>query len=144
MEKFKINKDIKVFGEQVHNTPQGIGEAFEALKKMLPFDDNRTFYGICHCSSSGFKYIAAAEEKLEGEGERYNLETFTIERGEYFCKTVKGWTENLNLIREAFASFGDNPEIDNSKPLIEVYKSINEMMCMVKLRVMEHTVTMDI
>ena len=46
MEKYNLQNDLKVFGVQVNTFPNGVGEAFDKLMKMLPQQDKRPYYRI--------------------------------------------------------------------------------------------------
>ncbi|MEP6512402.1 MAG: hypothetical protein ABJA79_00940 [Parafilimonas sp.] len=46
IEKYNLKDDIKVFGVEVKNFPEGIGEAFDKLVNMLAEGLERSFYGI--------------------------------------------------------------------------------------------------
>ena len=75
MEKYNLEDNVKVFGVHVKTFPQGIGEAFDALLKMLPPGDDRPFYGISEMTKGGIIYKAAALETFDGEAEKYGCET---------------------------------------------------------------------
>ena len=103
MEKYNLQNDMKVFGVQVKTFPNGIGEAFDALVKMLPGGFDRSYYGISYMSNDGaMVYIAAAIEKEEGEAEKYNCERYTIEKGEYLAITVNDWRSKTDCIKDVF------------------------------------------
>lgn len=103
MEIYNQTKDIKVFGMQVKTFPTGIGEAFEALAKNIEDGYNRSYYGISYFDKDGaIIYKAAAEEKNEGEAEKYNYEQFTIENGDYIMIRVKEWRKKTDNLKEVF------------------------------------------
>jgi predicted transcriptional regulator YdeE len=133
MEKYTLQNDLKVFGVQVKTFPNGIGEAFEALVKMLPGGFDRPYYGISYMSKDGkMIYIAAAIEKQEGEAEKYNCERYTIEKGEYLVITVNDWRSKTDCIKDVFHEILNDSHVDKTKPAIEWYKDEKEMICMVK------------
>ena len=125
---------MKVFGVQVKTFPNGIGEAFDALVKMLPGGFDRSYYGISYMSNDGaMVYIAAAIEKEEGEAEKYNCERYTIEKGEYLAITVNDWRSKTDCIKDVFYEIIKDSRIDKTRPAIEWYKDEKEMICMVKM-----------
>ena len=81
-----FTNDVKVFGIQVKTFPSGIGEAFDELIKKTGDAVTRSYYGISEFKDGKMIYYAAAEEKFNGEAEKYNYEKFTIEKGELFGK----------------------------------------------------------
>lgn len=135
MAELLIDNEIKVYGRQVKDFPAGIAEAFDELRKTVPENESRIYYGINHCTSNGVNYIAAVGAQHDGEGKQLGYEELSINAGNYLTKTVTGWMNDpTRLIREAFASFGNNDQIDATAPLIEAYKNDDEMVCMVKLK----------
>ena len=134
MEKYNLQNDMKVFGVQVKTFPNGIGEAFDALVKMLPGGFDRSYYGISYMSNDGaMVYIAAAIEKEEGEAEKYNCERYTIEKGEYLAITVNDWRSKTDCIKDVFYEIIKDSRIDKTSPAIEWYKDEKQMICMVKM-----------
>jgi hypothetical protein len=133
MEKHTIDTDITTFGTEVKNFPMGIGQAFDDLKKILPNADNRTYYGISYCTPERVTYIAAAEESFDGEGAKYNLKNYVVAKGEYIAETISDWPSKIMLIRDVFAELSKASNIDAGKPLVEVYKNMQEMVCMIKI-----------
>ncbi len=102
IEKYNLKDDIKVFGVEVKNFPEGIGEAFDKLVNMLAEGFERSFYGISEITEKGFIYKAAAEEKYKGEAEKYHCESYGIEKGEYLTATLKDWRKKTDLIKDIF------------------------------------------
>lgn len=133
MEKYHLQNDVKVFGFQVKNFPDGVGEAFDALIKMLPPAHTRPFYGISECSGEGVVYIAAAEETFDGEGKKYGCENYIVEKGEYISASLVDWTSKTHCIKDVFEEIVKDKRVDKTQPAIEVYKNMKEMICMVKI-----------
>ncbi len=135
MEKYNLTRDITVFGRQVQTFPSGIGEAFdELIKKTGDRAGERPYYGISEFKDGKMAYYAAAEEKVEGEAEKYNYEKLKIERGEYLTSTVIEWQQKTDCIKDVFYEIIQDPRANKTKPAIEWYKSDNEMMCLVKMK----------
>lgn len=134
MEKKRFNQDINVIGVGVENFPEGIAQAFEKLNNMLQ-PRERIYYGISYCGKNGMTYIAAAEEKYEGEGKQHGLEAYTIEKGEYLSDSITEWLDNTGEIRNTFEKLGKMGLAEEGKPIVEVYWNMSEMDCMVKIDV---------
>ena len=133
MEIYNLENDIKVFGMQVKSFPAGIGEAFEALVKMISEGFNRSFFGISRITEKRqVIYIAAAEESFEGEAEKYNCDRYVIEKGEYLMVLVRDWRKKTGCIKDVFHEMMQDTRFDNTKPCIEWYKNDEEMLCMLK------------
>lgn len=134
METYHIPRNIKVFGSPVNTFPAGIGEAFDALIKILPQGDQRFYYGISECTKDGILYIAAAEEKNVAEAKKYGYNTYTVEKGNYLSITVQDWMDKVSTIKNVFEQIMRDGRADNTKPAVEIYKDDKEMLCMVKMR----------
>ncbi len=135
MEKIKIEKNIKVFGIEVMNFPNGIGNAFdELIKKTGDSAGERNYYGISEFKNNRMFYYATAEEKQEGEAERYNYETRTIENGEYLAESLKNWRSKTACIKDVFIEMMKNDSVNKAKPGIEWYKNDEEMLCMMSAK----------
>ncbi len=133
METYNLENDLSLFGVEVKNFPDGIGDAFDKLVNMITTEFNRSYYGISKMSDHGFTYIAAAEEKHENEAKKYNCVQYNIEKGEYLTVTLKDWRKQTDSIKAIFQEMCKNPQLDKTKPCIEWYKNDEEMLCMIKI-----------
>lgn len=135
MEKFHLEKDIKVLCVTAKSFPEGIQDAHEKLHSLIPFSDNRRYFGISRPNRIGIiSYKAAAEELKKNEAEKYECETFVIEKGEYTSITVRNYTSDIQSIGKAFEELIANPDIDPMGYCIEWYLNQKDVRCMVKLR----------
>jgi predicted transcriptional regulator YdeE len=133
METYHLENDITVFGFEVKTFPQKIGDAFDSLIAMVPEGLNRSYYGISSMTpESKIVYIAAVEEKSQGEAEKNLCERYTIEKGEYFVVTVTGWRDKTESIKNVFEQMMKHNQVDFTTPCIEWYKNDFEMVCMLK------------
>lgn len=134
METYIFENDLKVFGTEVKDFPNGIDNAFnELIKKTGDGAGERNYYGLSSVNSDGkIIYTALAEEKNKNEAGKYDYETYTIEKGEYFYTELKNWRSNTNCIKDIFCEMLKDKRINNRKPCIEWYKSDEEMWCMMK------------
>ncbi len=134
MEKYNLINDVKVFGFKVNSFPAGIGVAFdELIKKTGDPAGARAYYGISEFKEGKMIYYATAEEKTEGEAEKYNYEKLKIEKGEYLTSTLFDWRKKTECIKDVFYEIIQDNRVNKSKPAIEWYKNDNEMICLVKM-----------
>jgi hypothetical protein len=132
---YRIKNDISVFGRSVPTFPQGIKEAFTALFEMLPDGMNRSYYGISYMDETGrIIYKVETEEKSEGEAEKYNCKRYVIEKGDYLAVTLNNWRSNTDCIKDIFYQMMTDDRADKMTPVVEWYKSDNEMLCLVKIK----------
>jgi predicted transcriptional regulator YdeE len=134
METHNLIYDITVFGFQVKAFPEGIPETFTMLMKMIPSGDQRSYYGISMFSEEGsILYYACAEETFSNESSQYNCEILKIEKGKYLVTRLKDWKTKTSSIKDIFHNMMRDERTDRSKPCIEWYKTMDEMLCMVKV-----------
>lgn len=132
MEKYNLTNDIKVFGLPVKTFPSGVAEMFHELIKKTG-DESRAYYGISEFKNDKMVYYAAAEERFEGEAEKYNCEKLKIEKGNYLTDKLLDWRNKTDCIKDVFAEIIQDPRVNKTKPAIEWYKDDIEMMCMVEM-----------
>lgn len=133
METYHIDKDITVIGNQVPTFPNGIGESFEALMHKLPGGMQRGWYGVSYMTPDNrIVYKTMAEEKEKDEAQKFHLETYTIEKGDYMATEIKDWKKNLSCIKDVFEEMMRDKRTDKTKPCIEWYKTEDEMLCLIK------------
>ncbi|MBA2406913.1 MAG: hypothetical protein H0V65_02810 [Chitinophagales bacterium] len=53
MEMYTLEKDLKVFGIEVENFPEGIGDAFDKLVTMISEEVDRSYFGISEMTEKG-------------------------------------------------------------------------------------------
>ncbi len=133
MEMYTLEKDLKVFGVEVENFPEGIGDAFDKLVNMISGEVDRSYFGISEMTDKGFSYKAVAEEKYDGETENYNCKRYIIEKGEYLTVRLLDWRKKTDSIKYLFSEICQNAKIDKTKPCVEWYKNDDEMLCMVRI-----------
>jgi hypothetical protein len=133
MDTITLKKDVYIFGLEVHDSPEGIGEAFDILVRMVDRDFRRSYYGICEMKAGTCSYKAAAEETFEDEGSLYACDRYIIEEGEYLAVTIRDWRKKTDTIKDVFFEMMRDDRIDRSQPFVEWYKDDDEMICMVKV-----------
>ena len=135
MEKQVIENDITTFGFRVKTFPDGIGEAFnELIQKTGDCASERNYYGISYMQEGNIIYNVAAEEKQEGEAEKYKYSTFIIEAGNYVIEKLDDWQTKTNCIKDVFSKMMQQENVDTKRPAIEWYKNDKEMLCMIKAK----------
>jgi hypothetical protein len=135
METYHLKTDLKVFGKEVTTFPLGIKEAFSALLDMLPAGSKRSYYGLSYMDETGkIIYKATAEEKYEGEAEKYNCERYVIEKGVYIAVTITDWRKKTDCIKDVFHDMMEDDRADKTKEVVEWYKTETEMFCLVKMK----------
>lgn len=135
MEKFNLEKDIKVFYVTAKSFPDGIMEAFQILNSKLSANEKRNFFGISYQNEKGeIIYKAAAEELQEGEAEKSGCETFIIKKGIYISIEIKNFMSEIPSIGKAFKELISYPDIDPQGACVEWYLNQKDVRCMVRLK----------
>lgn len=134
MNQFSLKADIRVFCVTAKSFPEGILEAFQAVEKLVPDMKGRTRFGISSPVHGTIVYKAGVTELFEGEGKKYNCESFLIPKGEYSIETLHNFSNDSNLFRKTFQNLLSIPTLDKTFPCVEWYKSPEEVMCMVKIK----------
>ena len=134
METYTFENDVAVIGSKVSIFPMGISEAFGSLMAMLPHGKERRWCGISYLDGEGnIQYYTAAEELTGEEAQAYNLDKFTIEKGEYLKEKIVDWRSHTGCMKDVFHDMMKDGRIDKTKPCVEWYKDDNEMFCMIKM-----------
>jgi predicted transcriptional regulator YdeE len=130
----ELKTDIKVFGVTVTEFPQGIPAAFDAIVKSLPGGFDRSFYGLASMEGNRMTYVAAAEEKIEGEAALYGYANFMIRGGTYISKELNEWRTQTSCIKDIFHELmRHHDRVDQSSPAVEWYINEERMVCMLRL-----------
>jgi hypothetical protein len=134
MEIFTLDVDIKVFCETAKSFPDGIMKAHQELRSIVPFSDQRRYFGISRPNEKGvIIYDAATEEIYQGEAEEYGCEIFVIESGQYISILIHDFMNHIESIGNAFHQLTSQPDIDPEGYCIEFYLNEKDVRCMVRL-----------
>jgi len=133
METIFIEKDINVYCITATSFPNGVLEAHQKLHKMIPFSEERRYFGLSRPENGKIVYKAAAE-KLEKDAEENNeFEPFIIRRGNYRTITVLNFKNNPQGIGTAFEKLISYSDIDPNGYCVEWYFNDQDVKCMVRL-----------
>lgn len=131
MENFKIEKDINVVYINAKSFPDGVLAAHQKLHSIVPFTKERGYFGISYGNTEGGIIYKASAEILEGE--KYDLEIFTIKKGNYLSVILKDYQKDISNIGKTFQKMMTNPRIDANGYCLEIYLNDKDMQCLVKL-----------
>ena len=135
MQTFNLENDIQIFYVTAKSYPEGILAAHQQLHAMVPFSYERKYFGLSRPeNNSGIVYRAATEETFEGEAEKYNCETLTINKGQYLSLIISNYRQDLPSIGIAFQKLLSQPNIDPQGYCIEWYISEPAVNCLVRLK----------
>ncbi|MGN6567607.1 MAG: hypothetical protein ACTHJ0_06630 [Flavipsychrobacter sp.] len=132
MNAYKLDNNIYTICVRAHSFPDGITDAFERLKNLVPDTANRTLYGISRPENGNIIYRAAVSAG-KGEAEEKGAENFTIKTGNYITETPVDWETHKERIGDTFQTLLAYPGIDPDGACIEWYQPNGELVCMVRL-----------
>jgi len=134
MEKYNIDRDIKVFYVTATSFPEGVGRAFQKLLSFLSMPNDRLLYAISSINEKGMIiYKAAVEESFPGEGQQNGCETFVIKKGEYWSELLPDWRKDESIVGKTFQMLLSHPNLDKSGYCLEIYPNEKDIRCLVPL-----------
>ena len=134
MEIIAIDQDIKVLYLPATSFPDGIKEAHEKLHSIIPFTNDRKYFGISRPENGTIKYKAAAEELNDDEAKSFNLETLILKKGNYITLTVHDFMKDIAAIDRAFKKLLSYPGLDPQGYCVEWYLNNKDVKCMIRLK----------
>ena len=134
MQTTNLDRDIKVLYLSATSFPDGIKEAHEKLHSIIPFTNDRKYFGISRPEKGTIKYKAAAEELNEGEAKSFNLETLILKKGHYISLTVHDFMKDIQPIDRTFKKLLSYPGLDPEGYCVEWYLNNKDVKCMIRLK----------
>lgn len=120
--------EIKVMYVVSEDGAAGARNAFDKLESNLPTLKGRKFYGVIFGIPPEDKYWASVELNESDKPDGISYIVGIIPGGKYARERINNWNENLNLIGEAFKQLSQKYEVDPSRPAIEFYRSMKDML----------------
>jgi len=134
MEKYNIEKDLKILYVQAASFPYGVGEAYQKLHTILPDANTRTNYGISHMTESGhIVYKAGVEESYPGEGAQLGCDVLTVRKGTYASELLLDWKKDETVVGKTFQKLLQHPELDKKGYCLEIFQNGKDVLCLVPL-----------
>jgi hypothetical protein len=134
METLTIDKDIKVFYVTATSFPEGIMDAHRKLHGLIPFSQDRKYFGISRPENGTIVYRAAAEEMEEGEAQQLKCETLVLKKGKYISVTLSNYREDMTSIKKTFDLLLTRTDLDPQGYCVEWYLNEKEVKCMIRLK----------
>lgn len=134
MEHYTLDHDFQVFCIAAESFPDKVLEAHQQLHQLVPYSQQRNYFGISRPEKGRIIYKAAADELEQGDLSKHGLEKFTIPKGKYISITIQNFMENIPAIGQAFEELTSYPGIDPQGYCIEWYLTGNDVKCMVRLK----------
>jgi len=120
--------EIKIMYVQSENGVADSREAFNRLESKLPSLKGRKFYGLVFGIPPKNSYWAAVALIDSDEARKAGLRTGIIPGGKYVQERIKDWNENISKIGQTFQRLIKQNSVDSSRPSIEFYRSMRDML----------------
>ena len=118
-----------MFYVEANSFPDGVLEAHQKLHTLIPYSENRKYFGISNPDKSGtFICRAAAEELIDKE-----VETLVLKKGNYKSFVIKNYHKEISDIGNAFNTLLSTKNIDPLGYCVEWYLNDNDVQCMARL-----------
>jgi hypothetical protein len=135
MENFTLDHDIKVLCVTAKSFPEGIMETHQNLHALVPYSNERRYFGMsCPNEKGVIIYKTAAEELYQNEAELFGCETLVIKSGQYITISIKDYVKDLSSIGKAFQILLSQQNLDPDGYCVEWYLKNKEVMCMIRLK----------
>ena len=104
----------------------GASKAFDRLEAHFPTLKGRKFYGTFMPPDGPYRACLAIQPG--DDPATLGLPTWTIPGGRYRRGKVLNWSQNLPEIGKTFARLANGAERDSSRPGVEFYRSMRELV----------------
>jgi hypothetical protein len=133
LETYFLPEDIQIVYVTAPHFPEGISDAYDDLRAILPSASQRRYFGLSRPEEGKINYKAASEALFAGEGEQLKLESMVIKAGVYAAIVVENYPENLQSIGNAFHQILLLKNLDHQGYCVECYLSSEQVRCMIRL-----------
>jgi len=133
-----FDHDIRLLTIEAPSFPEGIMDAHEELLAMIPFSDERLYFGLSRPENGTIVYFAATEELQPGEAEKWGCGTLILKKGNYLSLRIEDYMKDISAIGRAFDELLKQPGIDPNGYCVEWYTSTKDVNCMVRLSMSEN------
>ncbi len=120
--------EIKIMYVVSTNGVVGSREAFDELESHLKTLKGRKFYGLVFGIPPDDTYWATVALIDSDNPEKEGLETGVIPAGKYVQERINNWNDNIPIIGQAFQRLAKQYSVDSSRPSVEFYRSMKDML----------------
>ena len=134
MKEINIESDLNLICVRAKSFPEGIEDSFKTLENKVPTRKGRECFGIFEENQNGITYRAGMLKESDDEDKKYGLENFTIKKGKYLGVTITNWQKKIESIGTTFDKMFEDERVDKNSLSVEMYKGMNDLICMVKMK----------
>lgn len=103
-------------------------EAFNKLESHLPTLKGRKFYGLVFGIPPNDTYWSAVALIDSDNPKKAGLKTGVIPGGKYVQERIKDWNSDTSKIGQTFQRLAKEYSVDSSRPSVEFYRSMRDML----------------
>jgi len=133
MNSYHLAEDIKLYTVTAKSFPEGVQTAFEHLHSLTSKYEAIAYYGISQAKAHGGITYKAAVALKEPATVIPELETYTLQAGQYRGREILNFRDRIAGIGKTFQELIQYPDIDKNGCCIEVYYNDTDVICMVKI-----------
>lgn len=125
---------VRVLYVKSDSGPSGAERAFNKIESKLGSLRGRKFYGLIFGTPPNFEYWASVGLFPDDKPKEWGFDTWTIPGGRYAQIKLKDWNNNLDKVPNLFKQLAESNDIDTSRPSIEFYRSMDELLLRVPIK----------
>lgn len=133
METIIWERDITVLYVEATSFPEGIAASHQKLHTIVPFSEERKYFGISRPENGVIAYKAAAEQLDRQEPEKLNCKSLVLKKGNYISLEVTDYMKDIQSISRAFEILLEHPGLDPQGYCVEWYLDNKDVKCMIRL-----------
>ncbi len=121
-------QEISIMYVESSSGVKGSEEAFRKLESKLLTLKGRKFFGLVFGIPPKDTYWACVALINSDNPPKIGLKTEVIPGGKYVQERINNWNNNLALIGKTFQKLASQYDIDTSRPSVEFYRSMRDML----------------
>jgi hypothetical protein len=115
------------------NGPMGAADAFKKLEDAINWElKGRKFYGTMMGKNG--EYRANLEAIDKNESQKLGFPTWTIPGGKYYKDKIEDWEKHVTEIAPKCDEIIGKVQYDNTRPIIEFYRSQKELLLFIPIK----------
>lgn len=126
--------EIRVMYVKSERGVVGSKQAFDKLESKLQTLKGRRFYGLVFDTPPNDEYWACVELMAEDKPEEWGFLRGVVPAGKYLQERVDDWNEDVSRVGKTFQKLASENETDKSRPCVEYYRSMKEMLVRLPVR----------
>jgi hypothetical protein len=133
METMTLDQDLVVFYIPASTFPAGVEAAHQHLHDLIPYTQDRKYFGISRPEKGEIHYKAGAAELFPGEGQQLGCATLVLKKGKYISRKISNFMQDIPAIGRTFQEMLETENLDPEGYCVEWYVTQQDVLCMIRL-----------